>query len=232
VDYLLEATNHTFPATEVGGDDVISTFAGLRPLLGTGEANPSANTREHAIWVDQRGVLTVAGGKLTTMRRMGEEVVDRLIELLRQRGLDRPLAPSVTRTRPLPGGGAATLPDDPMLSPDVRAHLARAYGGRATRVLALAEDTAPPVRLVPDLPYLEAEVTFAAREEHATEVEDVLRRRLPVFRNDRQQGLGCAARAADLLAAELGWAKGRREASLAAYRAAVDQSRSWRQGPR
>jgi glycerol-3-phosphate dehydrogenase len=237
VDYLLEAANNTFPATGVGPGDVISTFAGLRPLLGTGESNPSANTREHAIWVDRRGVLTVAGGKLTTMRRMGEEVVDQLIELLRQRGVDRPLAASVTRTRPLPGGAGAdgspenverTLAALHEIPDDVSAHLALAYGQRAPKVLALAAISPEgPKRLIPGLPYLEAEVLFATREEHATEVEDVLRRRIPAFRADHQQGLGCAPRVADLLAAELAWSDVRRDQSLAAYKAAVEQSRGW-----
>ena len=69
----------------LGPDDVISTYAGLRPLLASDEASPSASSREHAIWVDDDGVLTVAGGKLTTMRSMGEETVDRLIEAAARR---------------------------------------------------------------------------------------------------------------------------------------------------
>ena len=84
-------------------------------------------------------------------------------------------------------------------------------------------------RLVPDLPYLAAEALFAVRHEHALEVEDVLRRRVPLFRSDRDQGLGCAAAVADILAAELGWSPARREQSLAAYQEAVAASRRWRQ---
>jgi glycerol-3-phosphate dehydrogenase len=236
VDYLLEAVRHAFPSSRLGPEDVISTFAGLRPLLAGGPEHPSATSREHAIWVDRLGVLTIAGGKLTTLRRMGEETVDRLIELLRARGLDRPLASCTTRTRPLPGAPdaeqGATLLAGHELAEDVRLRLQGAYGLRAGQVLALASgDPSLARRLVPDLPYVRAEVLFAARYDRACEVEDVLRRRVPLFRDDPDQGLGVAEHVADLLAAELGWSVARRERSLAAYRAAVAVSRRWRTEP-
>ena len=72
----------------LGRDDVVSTFAGLRPLLASDAASTSATSREHDIWVDDHGVLTLAGGKLTTMRKMAEQAVDRLVELLRERGVE------------------------------------------------------------------------------------------------------------------------------------------------
>jgi glycerol-3-phosphate dehydrogenase len=230
VAYLLEAARHAFPAAALEPSDVISTFAGLRPLLASDEANPSASSREHAIWVDQDGVLTVAGGKLTTMRRMGEETVDRLIELLATRGVDRPLARCSTRTRPLPGGdGAASSLDRHELGTDVRAHLVTAYGARAGQVLAMAApDPSLAERLCPELPYLRVEALFAIRQDHACEVEDVLRRRVLLFRDDREQGLGVAGLVADMLARELGWSPARRARSLRAYEDAVARSRAWR----
>jgi glycerol-3-phosphate dehydrogenase len=229
VEYLLEAANHAFPAAALGPEDVVSTFAGLRPLLASDDASPSATSREHAIWVDRSGVLTVAGGKLTTMRRMGEDAVDQLVELLAARGLDRRLAPCSTRERPLPGAGPTPALDQHELAVDVRGHLQTTYGARAGHVLALvAGDPALGARLCPDLPYLRAEVLFAVRHDRACEVEDVLRRRLLVFRDDHQQGLGVAADVGDLLAAELGWSPGRRERSLQAYEKAVAATRAWR----
>jgi glycerol-3-phosphate dehydrogenase len=71
-------------------------------------------------------------------------------------------------------------------------------------------------------------VLFAIRHEHARDVEDVLRRRLPVFRTDRDQGLGCVETVATLMEVELAWEAGRRHARVAAYRAAVEHSRRWR----
>jgi glycerol-3-phosphate dehydrogenase len=235
VEYLLEAAGHAFPAAGLGPDDVSSTFAGLRPLLASDAATPSQTSREHAIWLGDDGVLTVAGGKLTTMRRMAEEAVDRLVQVLHDRGVERRFPRCQTRRRPLPGGG---LPDEPSgpaqsleLGDDVRGHLLRAYGVRTSQVLALVRG-APALgqRLVPDLPVLRAEVLFAARRDHACEVEDVLRRRLPVFREAGDQGLAVAPAVADLLAEELGWSAPRRERSLADYRRAVALSRRWREG--
>ena len=224
VEYLIESAAHAFPSAELGPEDVLSTFAGLRPLLASDATDPSATSREHAIWVDSRGVLTVAGGKLTTMRRMAEQAVDRLIDLLRGRGVDRPFAPCVTRERAFPGamGGigheAETLASLHELGDDVRAHLVASYGVRAREVVALAADGDERLRrrLAPELPHLGVEVRYAARYEHATEVEDVLCRRVPLHRLDRDQGLACAPLVAELLAEELGWSPARRSVACAA----------------
>jgi glycerol-3-phosphate dehydrogenase len=236
VAYLLESAAHTFPSAGLQPEDVLSTFAGLRPLLASDAADPSATSREHAIWVDARGLLTVAGGKLTTMRRMGEEAVDRLIELLRSRGVDRALRPCQTRERPLPGSAGWTGQEGETLSAlhelgdDVRAHLVASYGVRARQVLALAAegDERLSRRLVSDLPFLAAEVLYAARYEHASEVDDVLCRRVPLHRLDRDQGLGCAPLVADILAEELQWSPSRAKRSLRTYRTIVDRSRRWK----
>jgi glycerol-3-phosphate dehydrogenase len=229
IDYLLEAANHAFPPARLTRGEVVSSYAGLRPLIASEAASTSATSREHEIWVDHQGMLTVAGGKLTTMRRMGEEAVDGLVELLRARGVDRPLGPCVTRTRPLPGGTSPPELSGYELASDVKHRLENAYGARAGQVAALA--AAHPAlarRLVPDLPYLRAEVTFAVRHDHALEVEDVLRRRVPLFRDAHDHGLGAAEETARVLGDELGWSPARRERSVAAYRAAVNASERWR----
>jgi glycerol-3-phosphate dehydrogenase len=174
-------------------------------------------------------VLHVAGGKLTTMRRMGEETVNRAVELLQTRGVDRRLGAPATRERPLPGGVGQPDLGQYELAPDVETRLRNAYGARARNVLALTRaDESLSRRLVPQLPYLRAEVLFAARHDHACEVEDVLRRRVPLFRDAPDQGLSVAEDAADLLASEFGWSAERRARSLDAYRAAVSVSQRWR----
>ncbi|HEY0715175.1 MAG TPA: glycerol-3-phosphate dehydrogenase/oxidase [Polyangia bacterium] len=232
VAYLLESVHHNFPECRLDESDVISTFAGLRPLLASDDSNPSASSREHAIWVDRAGMLSVAGGKLTTMRRMGEQVVDTAVELLRARGLQKPIGPCLTRTRLLPGGGPP-IGIDPVdhheLGEDVRAHLAASFGGRAHDVLnTLAiDDGRLGHRLAPDLPYLAGEVRHAVEHEHALEVEDVLCRRVPLFRVDRNQGLAAAIAVADEMGACLGWSPAQRAASVARYKARVTASRQW-----
>jgi glycerol-3-phosphate dehydrogenase len=228
VDYLLETANHAFPPANLQASDVISTFAGLRPLIDHGLATHAAASREHAIWSDARSWLHVAGGKLTTMRSMAEEVVDRALEILRDRGLERALRPCQTCARPLPGAGKANL-GSLELAPDIAAHLSETYGARVDQVLSLvATDPSLGRRLDPELPHVAAELVFAIRSDLACEVEDVLRRRVPLALFSRTQGLDVAEETANLLARERGWSERRRAHSLLQYRAAVSVSRMWR----
>jgi glycerol-3-phosphate dehydrogenase len=203
--YLLEAANHAFPSLRLAADDVLSTFAALRPLLATSAHTPSETSREHEIVRAADGLLVIAGGKLTTLRRMGEQAVDAAVAALHAGGLERTLVRSSTANRPLPGGGAPpTALAELGLAPDVAARLTTAYGGRADELLQIAGASPELAALIdPELPYFWAEVVYAVRAEGARAVADVLRRRVPLFRDARDQGLAAAARVADILAAEL-----------------------------
>src|SRR5450631_74096 len=225
VTYLLAAARHAFPALGLGPDDVVSTYAGLRPLLAGDAHTPPETSRT------TDGIVVVAGGKLTTLRQMAEETVDLVVETLRAAGVERAFAPCTTATRPLPGAGS--LPDAlaaPELPPDVTTRLGDAYGGHADRVLAIAAES-PELdeRIDPTLPYLWAEIVHAARYERARDLTDLLGRRVPIFRDAADQGLGVAPQAATLAARELGWDEARRGRELASYRDAVAVSRRWRQ---
>jgi glycerol-3-phosphate dehydrogenase len=227
VQYLLETVNHAFPPAELQPGDVLATFAGLRPLINRGLVVSATTSREHAIWVDARGWLHVAGGKLTTMRSMAEEVVDRAIEMLRERGREGALRPCQTRARPLPGAGKASLAPIE-LAPDIVAHLIETYGARVDQVLALvATDASLGRRLDPELPYLVAELVFAIRSDLAFEVEDVLRRRVPLALFSRTHGLDVAEETANLLARERGWSEQRRAQSLLQFRTTISASQMW-----
>jgi glycerol-3-phosphate dehydrogenase len=94
--YVLRIVNQTFPAAKLGRDDVISAWAGLRPLIADPNGKPSDVSREHRIIVDEKGWIDVAGGKLTTYRLMAQQAVDRTMALL-----GRPKAQSQTAKVPL-----------------------------------------------------------------------------------------------------------------------------------
>src|SRR6185369_15339598 len=139
VEYLVKSANSVFPAAKLTAADVVSTWAGVRTLLAprkTG-ANESATSREHEIWWDRSGVLSIAGGKLTTYRVMAGQVVDRAAKRLKSaHGVESGISP--TEDLPLPGTPAEPWPEfDKRLRADALAlgldddagyHLARAYG--------------------------------------------------------------------------------------------------------
>jgi glycerol-3-phosphate dehydrogenase len=220
VAYLLRSANAFFPAAGLGRDDVISAWAGIRPLVAATHTGATASaSREHAIVREPSGVLTVSGGKLTTYRAMAAEVVDMVEQALGR----APTAPR-THTLPLPGGEGGDQPA--VLAAAARqardggvgARLASAYGARWGAVWALAEDDAALGRpLAPGLPYLLAEVAYAAECEGASTLADVLVRRTHVAFETRDAGRAAARRAAPVLAARLGWSSAAVERALADY---------------
>jgi glycerol-3-phosphate dehydrogenase len=156
-------------------ENVLSTYAGLRVLPHSDGSTVDAR-RETAFLLGKGGMLTVAGGKLTTYRRIALDALARLSGELGLADLDR-------RPVPLPGATdagnvAARLVTGWDLEPAVAAHLAHFYGSRADRVVALgAERPELLERLHPDAPDIAAQVVFAAQEEWATSADDVVRRR-------------------------------------------------------
>ena len=156
--------------------DVLSAFAGLRPLFNAeGGAGTAALSREHAIEVSASGLVTIAGGKWTTYRRMGEEVISRALE-----GAGLPPRPCVTAEWPIDAAAAEQV-----------AALVR-------------EDPALGLPLHARLPVTGAEIVWAARGELAQSVADALSRRTRALLLDAQAAIEAAPAAARLLAAELG----------------------------
>jgi glycerol-3-phosphate dehydrogenase len=185
VDYLLDHAGRYF-ARKPRIEDVLSTFAGLRPLLGKGSsARTSSLSREHAVLVSDSGLVTITGGKWTTYRRMGMDAVDRAVEVA---GLER--RPS--RTEGLKLHGWSRLPF-------------AGYGSDAVELRRLvAEHPEWDEFIHPSLPELKAEVIWAARYELARSVEDVLARRTRGLFLDARASIEAAPVVACLLAAELG----------------------------
>jgi glycerol-3-phosphate dehydrogenase len=206
VDYLLAAANHAFPSVRLQRADVRATVAGLRPLIADEAAGVSETSRTHELYDEGDGVLTIAGGKLTALRAMAEQTIDRLHDILLRRGFEGILRPCETRTRLFPGGGAengVVLPSLPDPSPG---HLRRRYGSRLS-VLAsvLREQPRLAATLADGVPDLQAEVVLAARHEFAQTPLDFLARRTQLAWH---HPLLCAALiepVANLMAEELHW---------------------------
>jgi glycerol-3-phosphate dehydrogenase len=208
VDYLLAAVNEFF-ATGFTRNDLSGAYAGVRPLISTGDTKKSVDiSRKAELYETSSGMITITGGKLTTWRRMAKLTVDRLVE---REARDAPC-----RTAEIPLGQAvavAELPSAEGVSEEARAALASRYGYGAHEVLALIsdrEELAQPI--VPGLPDLLAEVVIAARREQARSVGDVLLRRTRLGLIAARELLGddgaltpSVGRVADVLGGELGW---------------------------
>jgi glycerol-3-phosphate dehydrogenase len=216
---------------------VVATWAGLRPLLRperAGAVAPSDASREHRVVESPGGLLTIAGGKLTTHRLMARDVVDRVA--IRLRALDgRPRAARPPTDRlPLPGGETTDLEGLVKAAMDRGArestarNLVGAYGSEAAAVLNMVErDRALGQSIVVGRPEVWAEVTHAVEREMALRLSDVLIRRLHLFYATRDQALSAAEVVADRMAAALEWDPARREAELGDYREQVERSRAF-----
>jgi glycerol-3-phosphate dehydrogenase len=163
----------------VGRDDVKAAWSGLRPLVSDpASADTARLSRDHVINVSDSALVTIAGGKWTTYRRMAQDAIDAAVEA---GGLDAP-QPSATLNLELVGAerldptGAGAL-QERGFDADVAAHLHAAYGDRAGRVADIAEASDLRDRLVEGHPFIEAEVVYARRHELALDAHDVLDRR-------------------------------------------------------
>jgi glycerol-3-phosphate dehydrogenase len=188
IDFLLEHAGR-YLQDAPRRQDVLSVFAGLRPLVraGSGRAT-SALARDHLLR-EESGLVSITGGKWTTYREMAEQTVDAAA-----RAAQLPARPCRTADLPLHGATTDALPS-PL----------RSYGSDAGAVLALAQDRpAWAARLHPRLPYIGAEVVWAAQHEMARSVQDVLARRTRALLLDARASIDAAPGVAALLAGALG----------------------------
>ncbi|CAM8631105.1 MAG: glycerol-3-phosphate dehydrogenase/oxidase [Actinomycetia bacterium] len=231
VEYLLRALNGSITET-VTTDDILGTWAGLRPLVADPEASGRTAdlSRRHKVRRSDSGVVTITGGKLTTYREMAADTIDEVLsEVLEADRITRFRRRSKTKHIKIHGAnGYEDLVDSadtisPLGGDQVR-RLADRYGSDATTVLAIAEsDQSLAEPLVPGLHYLRAEAIFAVRYEMATTVDDILSRRTRARLETRDASADAAAAVAALLAPELGWDEAEQARQVADYRARIDE---------
>lgn len=191
IDYLLEHAAR-FLTKQPQRSDILSVFAGLRPLVGHSSSTATSKlSREHEIITSASGLITVIGGKWTTYRKMGQDVVDLATRV-------GGLTPKSSCTAELALHGASNVAgtdweatsEDPL---DI-------YGSDRNALLELMEQqTSYGARLVPELPYLTAQVAWAVEHEMARSVEDVLSRRLRALLLDARASIAAAPTVALLM---------------------------------
>ncbi len=205
-DYLLAALRSQFPQLALGEDDIVATYAGVRPVIDSGQADPSKETREHALWLED-GLLTVTGGKLTTFRVIALDALRKAAPLL-------PQWRASLEPRPV-FGAAARLPHVPGLAPGQGERLPGRYGALAMDVIACAREGE--LAEIPGTASIWAQLRWAARHESVQRLDDLLLRRLRIGLQLRGGGASVLPRVRAICQPELGWSDARWEAEQAAY---------------
>jgi glycerol-3-phosphate dehydrogenase len=191
--------------------DVLSVYAGLRPLVkAQGEGNTAALSRDHTILVSKTGLLTIVGGKWTTYRKMGEDVINKAAPIAALPILESP-------TPEMPLYAAPTIQDASEERGGTPEEALSMYGTDARHVRALTEDNPDlQARIHPNLPYTRAEIVWGVRFEMSRTLEDALARRTRALMLDARAALEAAPSVVELMARELGrdeaWQKAQLEA--------------------
>jgi glycerol-3-phosphate dehydrogenase len=187
VAFLLDTVNNALDSA-LGPDDVIGAYAGLRPLIDTGEGRTADVSREHAVVESANGVLSVIGGKLTEYRFMAQDVLDHAASA-------RGLVAGPCRTRNLPLVGAPANPVSTLRSPvELPSSLVARFGAEAPNVIARATCAHPSERVAPEIDVTRAEFEYAVSHEGAISVDDILdrRTRIGLVATDRERAIPAA----------------------------------------
>ena len=224
IDYLLRETNSVIPTAKLERDDVKFTYSGVRPLPNTDGKRPGSITRKHIIFDHRKegvkNLLSLIGGKLTTYRNVGEEMVDAVFKRMK-----RSPKPCQTDSLPLPG---CILPSDKriqqaiaeydsILSASTIDHLFSVYGARALEVLALTKDNPELSQpLSTNLHDIKAQIVYAVESELAHNLVDILRRRTTLAMNGHY-GMNLLPVVTETLQKHCGWSQEQSDRALADY---------------
>lgn len=202
--YLFEALDGRFPSLELTRKDVLATYSGVRPVIGTGKSDPSKESRDHALW-EESGLLTVAGGKLTTFGRIAQDALDRVA-----RRLPEKRRADVSRL-----DAVKIAPSVESLAPGQVRRVFGRYGVETPALLAAAgrDELAE----IPGTRVLWAELRWAARSESVVRLEDLLLRRVRLGILDREGGKKHLERIRGICQDELSWSDAAWSKEEAAY---------------
>ncbi|MFN2276677.1 MAG: glycerol-3-phosphate dehydrogenase/oxidase [Candidatus Promineifilaceae bacterium] len=208
VAYLMAAVEARYPSLHVSLDDIRSTFAGVRPVIGSGKADPSKESRDHIIW-NEDGLITVTGGKLTTFRLIAEEVMDEVRQQI-------PDLPRIDMDAPILNPIGDLDLEGLSLSSDALRRLQGRYGSETADLLQSFESGE--LETIPETDILWAELRWAARSEGVIHLDDLLLRRVRLGLINENGGALHMDRIRSICQPELGWDDARWEEEEAAYK--------------
>jgi len=207
VAYLLAAVEYQFPSLSIRLEDIISTYAGVRPVIGGGKLNPSEESREHIIW-EENGLLTVTGGKLTTFRLIGLEVLNAIryrLPEMREPDQHMPVLNQID----------FQIPECNDLSDNCRRRLLGRFGADALLMVNSAQPGE--FEIIPGTNYLWAELRWAARSEGVCHLDDLLLRRTRLGLILPHGAKSLLPRVKNICLVELGWNESRWQNELTNY---------------
>jgi len=222
IHYLLHETNQFFPKVYLKKSDIISTFAGLRPLVKTTEENVGSVSREEKIHV-KNNVLTLTGGKYTTYRAISEKVCKKILSIFKKKHNGQH-----TKELPLfenPQSSSLTFQVDHSLctiSEELQQELIRKYGSQYNKIIDICIGDKTALERLPSSNILRAEVIFCIRHEHARRIEDFMRRRSDLMLREGN-GLDVLDDVAHCFASELNWTDSQRNDEIRSYAERVQQ---------
>jgi glycerol-3-phosphate dehydrogenase len=228
VDKLLDTVNATMNVN-LSREDVVGTYAGLRPLIAPSDGSTVKASREHRVTVESNGVVRIGGGKYTTYRVMALDVIDAVLgrDAAKTRGSKtadwRLVGAADADAQARIAAELATIPAVEAAGPQVSSHLVARHGTEAPAVVALGAELGLLRPLTPGRLFLEAEVAWAARQELALSLDDVLARRTRLAQELPDRGALIAPRVAEILGPELGWGDARQALEVQNYLALARQ---------
>jgi len=205
IAYMLKAVNFLFPDLEIGKKDIISTFSGLRPIISGGAASPSKESRAHEIW-NEKGLITITGGKLTTFRLMALQTIR---EAVKEAGI------KIQPPSDLPIIGSSEIARPENMEKEIFNYLCGRYGNRTGLLLQAAREGE--LERINGLPNTWAEIRLAARSEAVLHLDDLLLRRVRIGLLLPEGGKKWLPRIRAITQPELGWSDARWEAEEKAY---------------
>jgi glycerol-3-phosphate dehydrogenase len=207
VDYLLAFVAFQFPSLHISREDILSTWSGVRPVIGTGKVDPSREKRDHAVWVEE-GLVSVSGGKLTTFRLIALDVLRRVASVVSE---------LKTKNTPQPVFDPVRIggPGFEKLDSFARDRLTGRYGTEAAAVVECAGEGE--LLRIPGTNTLWAEVRYGAREEHVVHLEDLLLRRTRLGLVVKEGGVALFDRVKAICKEEMGWSDVRWQQELENY---------------
>ena len=230
VQYILDQANRVLKP-KLKAKEIIGVYAGLRPLVANKKsATTTKLSREHTVDRPAAGFVSIAGGKYTTYRVMAKDVIDRAVIELR-----RLTKESVTEKLPLVGADGYfaleqqkdRIAQESGLDVATVTHLLNRHGSLISEILEIIEDQPKlAAKLDPELPYIKAEIVYAASHEGARSVDDVVSRRTRLSFEASNHGLYLAEEVAALIAPVLGWSGKERKESMAHYAGLVEREKA------